>query len=78
MSRIEPATVRCERPSTGSQRERADELFDEVSSALRDIEEPGVDPATALRRADRAFNTLHDHLKRGGTLPAPWNKARHR
>ncbi|MDT0328373.1 hypothetical protein [Nocardiopsis lambiniae] len=77
MPRTEPDASRRERRPSTAQRERADELFDTVSSALRDVEEPGSDPAIALRRADRAFETLHRHLERGGVLPGPWSRARH-
>ncbi|MEU0489363.1 hypothetical protein ABZ249_09040 [Nocardiopsis sp. NPDC006139] len=77
MSRTEPGDPRRRRPPTPAQQERADELFDDLSSALRDIEEPDADPVTALRDADRAFGILHAHLCRGGALPTPWHKARH-
>ncbi|MEU0487865.1 hypothetical protein ABZ249_01455 [Nocardiopsis sp. NPDC006139] len=77
MTRTEPDTVRREQP-TPAQQEYADQLFDNLSSALRDIKEPGADPVVALSGADRAFDILHRHLCRGGTLPTPWrNTDRH-
>ncbi|WP_306367796.1 hypothetical protein [Nocardiopsis sp. CC223A] len=77
MSRTGPGGPRRRRPPTPAQQERADELFDALSSALRDIKEPGADPVAALRHADHTFGILHAHLCRGGALPTPWHKARH-
>ncbi|MFL1378404.1 MULTISPECIES: hypothetical protein [unclassified Nocardiopsis] len=71
-----PAT-RCGRPTTRPQREKADELFDRLSSLLREANDPTADAAALLRQADRAFETLHRHLSRGGALPQPWHHARH-
>ncbi|MFL1378064.1 hypothetical protein [Nocardiopsis protaetiae] len=71
------STTRCGRPTTRPQREKSDELFDRVSSLLRDAADPDTDPAALVREADRAFNTLHNHLSRGGALPQPWRTARH-
>ncbi|MDT0328142.1 hypothetical protein [Nocardiopsis lambiniae] len=67
----------CGRPATAPQREKADELFDRLSSLLRDAADPDADPARLVREADRAFDTLHRHLSRGGALPRPWRDARH-
>ncbi|MFY7068730.1 hypothetical protein ACOQFV_22975 [Nocardiopsis changdeensis] len=76
----EPTTAarkrRTDRPVTRVQRERADELFDRLSSLLRDAADPTVDPASVLRRADRAFEALHRYLRGGGALPTPWLDAR--
>ncbi|WP_436885797.1 hypothetical protein [Nocardiopsis dassonvillei] len=69
--------ARCGRPATEPQRERADALFDRLSSLLRDAADPCADPARLVREADRAFDTLHRHLSRGGALPRPWRDARH-
>ncbi|CAL9374745.1 hypothetical protein SUDANB121_00943 [Nocardiopsis dassonvillei] len=63
---------RTARPVTAAQRERADELFDRLSSLLRDA----ADPTAVLRRADKAFDVLHRHLRDGGALPSPWLDAR--
>ncbi|WP_306368626.1 hypothetical protein [Nocardiopsis sp. CC223A] len=70
------ATTRTDRPATRAQRERADELFDRLSSLLRDAADPGADTAALLRRADRAFDALHRHLCNGGALPSLWVNAR--
>lgn len=67
---------RTDRPATRAQRERADELFDRLSSLLRDAADPTADPAALLRRADRAFEALHRYLCNGGALPSPWLGAR--
>ncbi|WP_306369859.1 hypothetical protein [Nocardiopsis sp. CC223A] len=69
--------ARCGRPATRLQRERADELFDLLSSLLREAADPDADTAALLRAADRAFEALHRHLTRGGALPQPWRDARH-
>ncbi|MDE3720498.1 MULTISPECIES: hypothetical protein [Nocardiopsis] len=70
------AADRRDRPATPGQRERADALFDRLSSLLREASDPTVDPAAVLRRADRAFDSLHRHLRAGGALPHPWRDAR--
>ncbi|WP_306368608.1 hypothetical protein [Nocardiopsis sp. CC223A] len=63
--------------ATRLQREKADDLFDRLSSLLRDAADPDADPAVLIREADRAFELLHRHLSAGGVLPQPWCDARH-
>ncbi|MDE3721892.1 hypothetical protein PWG71_10875 [Nocardiopsis sp. N85] len=62
---------------TRLQREKADELFDRLSSLLRDAADPDTDPAVLIREADQAFELLHRHLGSGGVLPQPWRDAHH-
>ena len=75
--RTDTPTARCGRPATRTQREKADELFDLLSSLLREAADPDADTAALLRAADRAFEALHRYLSRGGALPQPWREARH-
>ena len=72
-----PFTLRRDGAVTHLQREKADELFDRLSSLLREATDPDADPAVLIREADRAFELLHQHLSSGGVLPQPWRDARH-
>ena len=56
---------------------RADDLFDSLSSALRDHRDGRLTKAQlrdALIRADEAFDKLHEWITEGGPLPDPWRK----
>ena len=52
--------------------EQADQLFDELSSALRHRPNNPIQAAEALRTADRAFEALHTWMREGNPLPQPW------
>lgn len=54
--------------------ERADALFDELSSALRHGSDDPANALRSLRAADRAFDALHDWMRKGNPLPQPWNR----
>ncbi|WP_017569124.1 hypothetical protein [Nocardiopsis halotolerans] len=67
-----------ERNSTASAsaQERADALFDELSSVLRHAPDEPDNAVNALRAADRAFDDLHAWLRAGNPLPGPWRRGR--
>lgn len=59
---------------TPTSQERADLLFDELSSVLRHRPENPGQAAEALRAADHAFEALHTWMRAGNPLPQPWNR----
>jgi hypothetical protein len=64
-------------PRFDSDDQQADDLFDAVSESLRDH---GDSRATkeelraSLKRADAAFQQLHDWITQGRGLPDPWRR----
>lgn len=61
-----------------SEEERADELFDGVSSHLRDYRTDNRLTKDQLRAAliaaDEMFQALHEWITAGNPLPDPWRK----
>ena len=55
------------------EREHADELYDALSSTLRETGNASTCLA-ALREAVRAWEALDGHLVDGGVLPSPWSR----
>lgn len=56
---------------------RADDMFDALSSALRDHRDGRYtkeDLREALAKADREFDRLHEWISAGGPLPDPWRR----
>lgn len=57
--------------------DHADELFDNVSGALRNRPESRATKAELrahLESADAAFQALHDWIMAGNPLPDPWRR----